>query len=251
MLTGIDHVILAVDSPDAAAAEVEKQLGLRSTGGGRHDAHGTHNRLIWLGDSYLELMGVFDDDLAARSWWGSYVRQLLADRGAGLAGVVLASDDLVADVAGLRAGGSSLGEPQPGQRSRPDGRLVRWQAALPERPDSDLGLAFLIEHDTSAAEWTPDERSARATEIHPMGTAARLLRMEVPVSDVRAAQMRIHRGLGVAFRPSLSGGGARDGSIGRQVLRLLRVGSRPLIAIGGGRAERELELLGCRWLIAP
>ena len=137
MLTGIDHLILAVDSPDDAAATVEQQLGLRSTGGGRHDALGTHNRLIWLGDSYLELMGVFDEDLAARSWWGSYVRRLLADRGVGLAGVVLASDDLAADVVGLRAGGSSLGEPQPGQRSRPDGRLVRWQAA--ERVMAPLG----------------------------------------------------------------------------------------------------------------
>ena len=66
VLLGIDHVVLAVDDPDAAAAELEAKLGLAATGGGRHEALGTFNRLVWLGDSYLELIGVFDRELAAR-----------------------------------------------------------------------------------------------------------------------------------------------------------------------------------------
>ena len=72
MLTGIDHFIVAVRDPDDAATELERVLGLRAGGGGRHEAHGTHNRLIWLGDSYIELMGVFDRTLAADSWFGSH-----------------------------------------------------------------------------------------------------------------------------------------------------------------------------------
>jgi hypothetical protein len=59
VLLGIDHVALATEDPDAAAAELETKLGLAATGCGRHPAVGTYNRLFWLGDAYLELIGVF------------------------------------------------------------------------------------------------------------------------------------------------------------------------------------------------
>jgi len=105
VLTGIDHVILGVADVDSAAAEVEAALGLRAAAGGRHDAHGTHNRLIWLGDSYIELMGVFDPALAAESWWGKHLVRVLSTAPAGLAGVVFASSDLDSDIALLRSRG--------------------------------------------------------------------------------------------------------------------------------------------------
>ena len=70
MLVGIDHVVLACADPDATADVLERRLGLAATAGGRHDVLGTFNRLIWLGDTYLELVGVFDVELASRSWLG-------------------------------------------------------------------------------------------------------------------------------------------------------------------------------------
>ena len=70
MLTGIDHLVVAVPDVDAAAAELEAAVGLRATGGGRHPGQGTLNRLVWFGDSYLELIGVEDTTLAASSWIG-------------------------------------------------------------------------------------------------------------------------------------------------------------------------------------
>src|SRR2546425_8217492 len=68
MLLGIDHLAIAVADPDDAATRLERDLGLAATGGGRHDALGTLNRLVWLGDTYLELIGVFERALAERSW---------------------------------------------------------------------------------------------------------------------------------------------------------------------------------------
>src|SRR5689334_4616094 len=93
MLLGIDHLVLAVADPDAAAAELEAKLGLTSGGGGRHEAMGTFNRLIWLGDAYLELVGVFDRELALESWFGRPVVESL-DRGGGLVTWVVAVDDI-------------------------------------------------------------------------------------------------------------------------------------------------------------
>jgi hypothetical protein len=80
----IDHVIYATADLDAAARRVESQLGLSSVAGGRHDGHGTHNRIVPLGGGYLELMAVADPEEAAGSPIGGALQARLADRGDGL-----------------------------------------------------------------------------------------------------------------------------------------------------------------------
>jgi catechol 2,3-dioxygenase-like lactoylglutathione lyase family enzyme len=255
MLTGIDHVIFAVADVDAAARQVEASLGLVVAGGGLHEAHGTYNRLFWLGDSYVELMGVFDAELATHSWWGAHILAVLEKGTDSPAGVVLATDDLEAEVSRLRAMGSTIGDAAAGERRRPDGEVVRWWTARPAAPDPDLGLIFAIEHDATGAEWTPDDRAARAsTELPDLGRA-RLARVEFAVADVARASIRLLRELGVQFRPSLAGGGARDASVGAQTLRLLpaRPGAHTTIALraSGLAAPRRASLLGCDWSIEP
>jgi catechol 2,3-dioxygenase-like lactoylglutathione lyase family enzyme len=253
MLTGIDHVIVAVADPADAAAQLEVELGLRATGGGRHETVGTFNRLVWFGDSYLELVGVFDGALAEAGMFGRHINAVLSGSSAGFAGVALAADDLAADVARLRATGSVIADPLDGERLRPDGRIVRWRTGRLNEPDPDLGLAFLIDHDTSAAEWTPAERSSRAAEVHPLGSTVQLVRLEVPVVNMQRAMQRLHRDLGLAFRPSLAGGGARDTSLGSQMLRLVPWAAYPMptLVIRSGHEPREATLLGCRWIVEP
>jgi catechol 2,3-dioxygenase-like lactoylglutathione lyase family enzyme len=249
MLTGIDHVILAVSDPDAAAELLEDAVGLRAGGGGRHETVGTFNRLVWLGDSYFELVGVFDAELAEAGMFGRHINRLLSDvPTGGYAGVALASDDVAADVVRLRAQASGIADPIDGQRLRPDGRIVRWRTGRLAEPDPDLGLAFLIEHDTTGAEWSDAERAERAAQ-----TSARLVRVEVPASQMQRATQRLHRDLGLAFRPSLAGGGARDTSIGSQILRLVpgTLGTLPTIVLRGGSASREASVLGCNWVVEP
>jgi hypothetical protein len=250
VLSGIDHVILACADPPGAAAELEALLGLATTGGGRHDAHGTYNRLFWLGDSYIELMGVFDPVLAARSWWGAYICRLLDKGPAVYAGLALASDDLAGDIARLRGQGAPISDPVPGERRGVDGDLVRWRIARLPDPDPDIGLCFLIEHDKAAAEWRDADRAARAAQVHPIGTTGRLVRLELPVEDVRATTLRLLRELGLQFRPSLAGGGARDASIGSQTLRVSSA-ARPVITIRAGTAAGRVEALSCEWDLVP
>jgi hypothetical protein len=250
VLSGIDHVLIASPDPDADADELEALLGLTATGGGRHEAHGTFNRLIWLGDSYVELMGVFDKPLAERSWWGAHMIKVLARGQAGYAGLALASDDLGADIGRLRGQGAQISEPIPGERRRPDGETVRWRIARLSDADPDVGLCFLIEHDTRAAEWRPDERAKRAGQVHPLGTTARIARVELPVRDVRAVTLRLLRELGLLFRPSLAGRGARDASLGSQTLRVSTV-ARPVITIRAGDAARHVDALGVSWELLP
>ena len=193
--------------------------------------------MIWLGDSYIELMGV------------------LAAAPGGLAGVGFATSDLDADIALLRSRGAPISDVIPGERARPDGDVVRWRIGRLPQPDPELGLTFLIEHDTGAAEWRAADRITRASEAHPVGGAARLLRVELAVDSLRSTSLRLLRALGLQFRPSLAGAGARDASVGSQTLRLMaaRGGASARIVIRAAvpAEPRTVDLLGVRWELLP
>jgi catechol 2,3-dioxygenase-like lactoylglutathione lyase family enzyme len=248
MFLGIDHLVIAVSDPDAAADALTATLGLTAGSGGRHDRLGTFNRLVWLGDSYLELIGVFDADLARASWVGRPTTDAL-HAGGGLATWAIATDAIDADVARLRETGSDLAQPIAGERVRPDRGVVRWRlSASPSlAPDAP---PFLIEHDPTSAEWTAADRAARGVG------AVRLSALEIAVHDVAGTTRRYLATLGLRFRPSLRGGGARDADIGRQIVRIRprpRTAEPPTVVrlTLPGREALQFDLLGCRWIVGP
>lgn len=257
MLLGIDHVVLAVRDLAAAAHQLGESVGIAATGGGRHPALGTANRLAWLGDTYVELVTIVDEPIAASSWLGVPVSANLAT-GGGFVTWAVATDDLDGDVALFRALGADYGDPFDGERRRLDGDIVRWRLAIPSR----LGPAeppFLIAHDPGSAEWQPADRAARATQIHPIGGPdgamgpVRLDVLELPTGSVPATIQRLTRGLGLRFRPSLSGGGARDANIGSQTVRLRPSRGNPAVPsihlASPVAIDRSVEALGCRWAL--
>ena len=132
----LDHVIYATADLGAAAARVESELGLKAVGGGRHEGHGTHNRIVPLGGGYLELMAVAEAAEAAGSPIGSALQARLAEHGDGLFAWAVAADDLdrVADRLGLPITTVS--------RQGMTARLVGVAEALPNPV-----LPFFIERD--------------------------------------------------------------------------------------------------------
>ena len=256
MIQGIDHLVIAVADPDAAADELARTLGPVAGGGGRHEQLGTFNRLIWLGDSFLELIGVFDPVLAAASWIGAPTNCAL-EAGGGL--VTWASPPMTSTARsrGSELTATDLSAPIDGERRRPDGEVVRWRLAA-AKPLGPTRPPFLIEHVAGTAEWTAADRAARAAG------PARLAILELALDDVAATSGAMLRTLGLRFRPSLVGGGARDAEIGRQRVRLrpratFGVGASaaaasPIatihLAVKGGRPT-DVVLFGCRWMVRP
>lgn len=201
MLLGIDHLVIAVRSVEEAATELGGVLGLAFTGGGRHEGMGTYNRLAFLGDTYLELIGVFDRSLVAANPGfavGTATVERLDSLGEGLVTYALASSSIADDVARLQAEGSDVSAPVEGARTRPDGEVVRWWTAFPPALGPDRP-PFLIEHELRGAEWGDEARAARAAFRHPVGGAVRLAALELPVAEPASVAERYGRDVGIAF----------------------------------------------------
>ena len=131
--------------------------------------------------------------------------------------------------------------------------MVRWRLSVPRELGPDRP-PFLIEHDTSAAEWTPADRAARAFEVHPLGGPVRLSILELPISDMPGTIAGLMRTVRIGpFRPSLAGRGARDAVVGSQTLRLrpqqptaIWPVPRLHLVVDGSAEPRDVEILMCR-----
>jgi catechol 2,3-dioxygenase-like lactoylglutathione lyase family enzyme len=247
---GIDHIVIAVADPDAAAAEVTEKVGLAFTAGGRHPGLGTFNRIAFLGDAYLELIGVEDAGLAAGWPMGSAALRAL-ERGGGFATYALVDDAIRTTVARLQANGSRIGPVVHGSRERPDGERVEWWSAAPPELGPDRP-PFLIKHLQAGAEWGADAVAARRSFIHPIGSSVRLLGLEIKAPDPLRLAAECLELLGVEFRAV---GDVAVGPSGAHVLRLAPGGVGDPVATVTIRAQvpsaRTLSMLGIGVNITP
>jgi hypothetical protein len=156
----IDHVVYAVGDLDEAGARLLEEHGLASVAGGEHPRWGTGNRIVPLGDAYVELLAVVDPRVARASALGRAIGGL-ADEGGGWFALCVADDDLDQTAARL---GLSV---ETGGRQRPDGEVVRWRSAGIEDPRRTPDLPFFISWEGPAA-----LHPGRGTAAHPSGATA-------------------------------------------------------------------------------
>jgi len=167
MLTAIDHIIIGVNNLDNAATLFSQKLGLASSGGGIHPTAGTANRIIVIGDTYLELIAIHNPAEAQQS---------MLDRLAiheGYLNFVLASSDIEADSTALINRSILVHGPTPGLLMTDDGRARGWSRTNIESPDLAQRYPFIIQHDSSGEErrfrlagWTiPPEHALGVTQI--------------------------------------------------------------------------------------
>jgi hypothetical protein len=139
-----DHVVLAVADLDASADRLLAEHGLASVPGGRHRAWGTGNRIVALGETYIELLAVVDEAVADTTDVGRFLRAFVADGDRWFA-VCLADDDL--DRTAARLGLHVVS----GVRERPDGTTLRWRSCgFEDDPERVARLPFFIDWDVPA-----------------------------------------------------------------------------------------------------
>jgi hypothetical protein len=156
----LDHLALSTMRLEEGVAAVEDLLGVPMAGGGKHAAMGTHNRLIGLGDLYLEVIAIDPDaPPPGRPRWFDLDRFTGPAR---LTNWIVATDDLSS---ALATGPQGWGAPM--DLARGD---YRWRMAVPDsgRLPHD-GLCPALIH------WTGPLHPARALPDHGL----RLERLEV------------------------------------------------------------------------
>jgi hypothetical protein len=134
----IDHVLIAVTDLAVAAREMDDQHGLASIAGGRHTGWGTANRIVPLGETYLELIAVVDPAEARQSVFGQWVANGANTRGRPIGWAVRTNDiDAVGRRLGLRV--------RAGSRVTPAGDRLEWRSAGVEEAAAEGALPFFIE----------------------------------------------------------------------------------------------------------
>lgn len=183
MILGIDHILIAVEDLELAI-EVYENLGFEVLRGGEHPKKGTYNALVPLADgTYLELIAVLDPALAEQA--SRFLVEALHHENR-IANFALASDNLDADVAAMRARGFEIGDPNDGERQRPDGERVAWRSAMPV----DGRFPFVIEDVTPHSLRIPAPESG-------IGQSLRLGDVNVGVTDLAGATEQYQKFLGV------------------------------------------------------
>lgn len=137
MSLAVDHLVVCVEDLTAAATSFRTGFGLESVEGGRHRGHGTANRIVPLGDSYMELLAVVDPGEASHSGFGLWAAEK-APPPARVDAVCLRTDDIGEVAARLDL------VPMTMSRRRPDGVELAWRLAGLEQATSEA-LPFFIE----------------------------------------------------------------------------------------------------------
>ena len=183
----LDHVIYAVDDLDAAAESLFEREGLASVPGGRHEGWGTANRIVPLGDTYLELITVVDVDEAESSEFGRAVRRALTEDRP-LVGWAVATDDIDALAERLDL------EVEEKSRETGDGETLRWRLAGMERALKTGALPFFLE-------WrVPPERHPGAAEVRHEADAEGIAWVELTTDDREAVDEWLGEDHGLPIR---------------------------------------------------
>lgn len=183
MLRALDHIIIGVKNLEHAARIFSEKLGLTVSGGGIHPTGGTANRIIVIGDTYLELIAVRDPAAAQHSMLARLAK------GEGYLNFALVSDDIAKDSAEMQRRGVKIVGPNAGALTSADGRTRRWSRTDVERPDLTQHYPFLIQHDSTGAERRSRLAGWETPPEHPLG-ATSVLSATIAVADLDAAAAR-------------------------------------------------------------
>lgn len=162
-----DHIAISAKDLEAGVDAVEAALGVKLAGGGEHPHMATHNRLLGLGDLYLEVIA--PNPAAPRPAWPRWFDLDNFNGPPRLTNWVARSESLTADLAACPKG---TGTPVDLQRGD-----YRWTMAVPadgKLPFDGTFPALIQWHGTLHPAGTLPESGVRLTRLeiaHPQADA--------------------------------------------------------------------------------
>jgi Glyoxalase-like domain len=142
----LDHLLLGCSDLNQGIALVERHTGVRPAMGGVHPGRGTRNALLSLGSQcYFEVIAP-DPQQTGVNWGGvlGFLKLLPELAAPQLIGWIVQTSNIEAVAERLRENSVAFHGPITGSRTRPDGRVLRWQTLHLDN-DRDGVLPFFIE----------------------------------------------------------------------------------------------------------
>ncbi|MDM8102196.1 MULTISPECIES: VOC family protein [Oceanobacillus] len=255
-----DHLVHFVDSPEEAK-EALKKLGLHAVDGGKHDNGGTYNALSHFDLSYIELIGVFDKQLADQPAEKYSLRDTFQkdDYASGLSRIALRSRNLEEEAKRFKSLGLEVIGPVPLGRKRPDGSMIHWKLLFAGNPEEKLSLPFFIEWEETDEERRETLKKQGTIAAHQKGNLS-LESVGFAVKDAKAVIEKWETYLGLEqgesfFDEGLSATGHRLKLPGGDILfyepegegivsdTLKKRGEKPfIVTISGGNRQEQIKV---------
>ncbi len=185
----VDHIVHFVDKPEQLVEETKK-IGLYTVNGGNHAMWGTYNSLSYFGLSYIEFIGIFDDELFEKSalepftLHESYKKR---NRQNGFTRIAIRTTTIEEDAQRLKNMGLEVYGPETFSRTRPDGSVLKWKLLHFGKANEDMEFPFFIQWEGSDEERYDELVKKGTIGEHPLGNL-KIKEVSYVVYDLQVAK---------------------------------------------------------------
>ncbi|WP_164214607.1 VOC family protein [Virgibacillus sp. YIM 98842] len=145
-MLALDHLIITAKDPEKAAKDFGEKHDVTVLEGGKHDNWGTYNYLAYFAnDSYIEWIGIFDEDLAEASD-NPLIMQTYDALSKGHEAFIqfaVRTEKMDDFIEHFQQTDVNYKGPFAGSRQRPDGSRLEWRMLFPEAARTTL--PFILE----------------------------------------------------------------------------------------------------------
>jgi hypothetical protein len=162
----LDHILWASSNLDRGSALIKTLTAVTPARGGTHPGFGTHNSLISLGDSYLEIISP-DPEQSSGDNRGKQIAMLAMP---GLITFAVRTNDLASYAKAARNACIVAGDPVSMTRTRPDGIRLDWAVLQLKHPVYGEAIPFAIDWQRSPNPSVSTPKGCRLinfTVLHP------------------------------------------------------------------------------------
>ncbi|MGN7476391.1 VOC family protein [Solibacillus silvestris] len=166
-----DHLVHFVHQPEKTMHQLQQE-GFHAVAGGSHEAWGTYNTLSYFDLSYIELIGIEDEEKykeAANKNYTLHASYEKSRRKDGLIRFAIRTTTIEEDAKMFAQAGLEVFGPERFTRKREDGSEISWQLLHIGHPNSKIDFPFFIQWDEGDGIRRKELMERGVIAKHPLG----------------------------------------------------------------------------------